>query len=68
VITLEMYCLGPVENEYSMHAFGFDDGPELPLCNAHGAHRTPTLETIWARTNAYPKAVLDMIIEAAGLT
>jgi hypothetical protein len=43
------YCGGPAEGNYSIHRDGFGEGPEVPLCDACGGERTPTLAEIWAR-------------------
>ena len=44
-----VYCGAPAEGNYSIHRDGFCEGPEVPLCDACGAHETPTLAEIWAR-------------------
>lgn len=43
------YCGGHAEGNYSIHRDGFGEGPEVPLCDACGGGRTPTLAQIWAR-------------------
>ena len=43
------YCGEPAEGNYSIHRDGFGEGPEVPLCDAHGAHELPTCAEIWAR-------------------
>lgn len=42
------YCGRPAEGNYSIHQFGMDDGPEVPLCDLHGSKVFPTCEEIWA--------------------
>ena len=37
------------EGNYSINREAICDGPEVPLCDEHGAHRTPTYPQIWAR-------------------
>lgn len=37
-----------VDFSYSIHRDGFCDGPEVPLCDACGAHETPTCGELWA--------------------
>lgn len=43
------YCGGRAEGNYSIHSYGVGDGPEVDLCDEHGARPTPTCEEIWAR-------------------
>lgn len=43
------YCGEPSEGNHSIHRDGFGDGPEVPLCDKHGSHETPTEREIWAR-------------------
>lgn len=35
--------------KHAIHRDGFGVGPQVPLCNACGAHETPTCEQIWSR-------------------
>lgn len=44
-----VYCGGPAEGNHSIHRDGFGVGPQMPLCDEHGAHATPTCEQIWDR-------------------
>ena len=58
------YCKKPISGEvqYSIHRDGFDDGPEVPLCEACGAHPTPTCSEIWKRiseTQLVPASLLN---------
>jgi hypothetical protein len=46
------YCGQPAEGKYAIHRDGFGLGPEVLLCDACGAHPTPTCEDIWARISA----------------
>lgn len=43
------YCGALSEGQYSVHRDGFDQGPEVPLCNKCGAGDEPTLAKIWAK-------------------
>ena len=43
------YCGQPALGNYSVHRDGFDQGPEVDLCDACGAYDTPTLADIWDR-------------------
>lgn len=43
------YCGSRAEGNYTIHSYGVGDGPEVDLCDEHGAHPTPTCEEIWAR-------------------
>ena len=50
------YCGKQAEGEFSIHRDDFDEGPEVPLCNACGGPcpltlgaTSPTLEQIWWR-------------------
>ncbi len=43
------FCLGPAEGEYSIHRDGWGKGPEVDLCDEHGAKLEPTCAKIWAR-------------------
>jgi hypothetical protein len=44
------YCGGPVQDNYSIHRDGFDEGPEIELCDACAEDDAITCEMIWART------------------
>ena len=44
-------CGKPAEGHYSVHRDGFDEGPEVPICDACAAPMEeggPTLAEIWA--------------------
>ncbi len=41
------YCGKPAQGNFSIHRDGFGEGPEVPLCDAHGSEATPTCEEIW---------------------
>lgn len=43
------FCGETAEGNYSIHRDGFGIGPEVPLCDEHGGHRTPTCAEIWDR-------------------
>lgn len=43
------YCGKPAEGKYTIHRDGYDNGPEVPLCDACGSSTGPSCETIWAR-------------------
>lgn len=38
--------------QYTIHRDGFGEGPEVPLCAAHGSKPLPTCEEIWSRIKA----------------
>jgi hypothetical protein len=44
-----VYCEGPAQGNYSIHRDGFDEGPEVPLCDKCGSGPTPTCGDIWAK-------------------
>lgn len=43
------YCGEPTQRNHTIHRDGYGVGPEVPLCDEHGADETPTCEEIWAR-------------------
>ena len=49
------YCGSPAEGNHSIHRDGFDEGPEVPLCDAHGSQPEPTCEEIWAKIAVEPR-------------
>jgi hypothetical protein len=36
----------------SIHRDGFDEGPQVPLCETCGGHELPTCEELWERIAA----------------
>lgn len=52
------YCGRPAEGNYSIHRDGFCEGPEVPLCDAHGSEPTPTEQEIWQRIARRPVEVM----------
>jgi len=48
------FCGGPAEGNFSIHRDGFCKGPEVPLCDEHGAGLKPSCTTIWARISSLP--------------
>ncbi len=32
---------------HTIHRDGFDDGPEVPLCDDCGSHETPSCDALW---------------------
>lgn len=52
------YCGGPAEGNYGIHRDGFCEGPEVPLCDAHGSKPEPTTAEIWARISTAPERAL----------
>lgn len=42
-------CGRNAEGEHSIHRDGFDDGPEVPICNACGSGEAPTCDELWER-------------------
>lgn len=45
-------CGGHSDMEYGVHRDGFDDGPEVWLCNNCGGNREPSLPELWAAIKA----------------
>lgn len=43
------YCGDLAQGNYSIHRDGFDNGPEVPLCDQCGDHTGPSLLAIWSR-------------------
>lgn len=41
------YCGEPAEGNYSIHRDGFGQGPEVPICDAHGGSEDPSCHLIW---------------------
>lgn len=46
------YCGKSAEGNHAIHRDGLGVGPEVPLCDACGAHETPTCDEIWARISS----------------
>lgn len=49
------FCDVPAEGNFAVHRDGFDEGPEVDLCDDCGSGDVPSLSTIWDRI-ARPKA------------
>jgi len=45
-------CGQVAEGNYSIHRDGFEEGPEVSLCDACGGSETPTLPEVWAQIKA----------------
>lgn len=49
------YCGKKADGNYSIERDGFlsnqAGAPQVPLCDEHGAHESPSLQEIWARVS-----------------
>ena len=45
-------CGAPSRGAYSLHRDGFEQGPEVALCDGCGAKETPTPQELWTRIAA----------------
>lgn len=50
------FCGAPAEGNHSIERDEFGEGPEVPLCDAHGGGELPSCEQIWARIALQPGA------------
>ena len=49
IINACVYCGRKAEGHYSIERDGAGSHPVVPLCNACGGRRRPTLQAIWGR-------------------
>lgn len=52
-----VWCGEEAQGNYSIHRDGFDEGPELPLCDKCGGEEFPTCEQIWEKTSQMKEEV-----------